>query len=123
MEGEADVSEMVERIAVGIKSALKSVAVSTDSDGTAIYTSGDIDDFTVDGSVDLRLVARAAIAEMREPTREMCEAGQRVNILSEELGRFEFLSCDEMAAAWKAMIDEALRNIPAVKAFNTDPQT
>lgn len=56
--------------------------------------------------------ARAAIEAMREPTFEMIEAGQQENnILPEPRdppNAFVFLSRDEMANAWEAMIDAAL---------------
>lgn len=53
--------------------------------------------------------AIAAFRAMREPTEGMCAAGQKVNNLSDEPGAFEFLSRDEMTAAWQAMVDEMLK--------------
>lgn len=55
--------------------------------------------------------AKVAIEAMREPTPEMVEAGQKENNLLKEPdppNAFEFLSADEMTAAWTAMIDAAL---------------
>lgn len=54
-------------------------------------------------------MCRAAILTMREPTEGMCTTGQKANNLSDEPGAFEFLSRDEMTAAWQAMCDEALK--------------
>lgn len=55
---------------------------------------------------------RAGIEAMREPTEGMCEAGQQINNIAPEsagLNAFEYLSRNEMAEAWQAMIDAALK--------------
>jgi len=53
--------------------------------------------------------ARAAIKAMREATYPMLLEGQGVVNLSEEVGRFEFISRDECQEIWETMIDEALK--------------
>lgn len=52
--------------------------------------------------------ARAAIEAMREASFHMLIGGQKVVNLSEEPGRFEFISRDECQEIWEAMIDAAL---------------
>lgn len=55
-------------------------------------------------------IARAAIEAMREPTNAMMFAPPDVQFGPADA---EFV--------WHCMIDEALRNMPGVKTFNTDP--
>lgn len=61
------------------------------------------------------LAAYGFVIVPREPTGEMIEAGQRANNLDGTPGHFEFLAADEIAGAWRAMIDAALAG--------TDPAT
>ena len=51
--------------------------------------------------------ARAAIASMREPTKEMVETGE-LTIFEDQARQAEF-SMDLTRVGWRAMIDEALR--------------
>lgn len=69
----------------------------------------------VDYSIPAEMVEaaiRAALTVLREPPEAVVEAGQKENNLSEYSdipGHFEFLSRDEMTAAWQAMVDELLK--------------
>jgi len=61
----------------------------------------------VDGDVDFLVLARAAIAAMREPTEEMVRAGIRaLNVAG--YGMPEYGPEDEAEMAFNAMIDAAL---------------
>lgn len=53
---------------------------------------------------DLESLARAAIAAMREPTEEMCQAAMIAAVTEENKG-IEYAPMQ----GWKAMIDEALK--------------
>jgi hypothetical protein len=58
------------------------------------FVQGEVEDAMIDGSFDLRAIARAAIDAMREPTEEMVMAA-RVRTGS--------------VATWHAMIDAAIK--------------
>ena len=54
-------------------------------------------------------LARAAIVAMREPTEDMCEAGEHSNFLMWSPEEGEGLDGANMEKAWHAMIDAALK--------------
>jgi len=91
-------SEMIERVARAIEDALtKEVAAIggyMDSGGAQVVT--------VEASIDLSVIARAAIEAMRRPTEAMTDAGIEASVL-------EGAPHHTGAAAWDSMIDKALQ--------------
>lgn len=83
-------SEMVERVALAILRA-------------------DVESSLADYPDNYRRRARTAIQAMREPTESMCKAGIYCEALAQNNLLGEGLEPDEMGAAYRAMIDEALK--------------
>ncbi|RVD36868.1 hypothetical protein EN742_21550 [Mesorhizobium sp. M4A.F.Ca.ET.020.02.1.1] len=89
---------MVDKVASAAIEAIKA--------GDSVYVRDDGNTFLIDGDVDMKAVARAAIQAMREPTQAMLDA---VSKAEEDGGyiaaAFEHMEVDD---AWPIMIDAAL---------------
>lgn len=57
--------------------------------------------------IDCDTLARVAVEAMREATYEMLLEGQSVVNLSEEPGRYKYISREECQEIWQTMIDAA----------------
>jgi hypothetical protein len=68
----------------------------------------DIDPSNLIGETYMHL-ARTAIEALMEPSFDMLEAGQVVVNLDEEVGKYEFLSRDEITEIFQAMLRTALQ--------------
>ena len=79
-------SEMVERVARALAKKMRN---------SATVDNGDLGHVIVDDLFDMRYVARAAIAAMREPTEAMLDAGWGPSDLPSD--------------KWRAMVSEALK--------------
>lgn len=116
MEGEGNgMSEMVERLVLASFKAWQA-----HNEDKQKFT---LDDMSDDEREFARFHARSMLEAMREPTKGMLEA------IDETVCEWQPFTCTESeptgdpAKCWQAAIDEALRNMPAAKAFNTDPET
>lgn len=96
-------SAMVERVARAIYDA-------ADASGEYVGT-WDRAYVVLDGAFDLRVLARAALAAMREPTEEMLDAVSMRDIEGTDAHAWRMEAADH----WRAMIDAALDAAPAVK--------
>ncbi len=74
----------------------------------APYVSGQIDSALIDGPVDLRIIARAAIAAIREPSEEMVRSVDAVK----DIGDYDAFLPTDARDIWQAMIDAALTEKP-----------
>jgi hypothetical protein len=85
-------SEMIELVAVAIERESRMRIGTADSNVNAVFEGA-------------KLAARAAIKAMREPTDAMLNAAETAASWENELDERT-----QASVAWKAMIDEALKN-------------
>lgn len=57
-------------------------------------------------------IAKGILNELLSPTMEMLLEGQQQVDLSEEVGKFEFISREETADIWRAMLSKAAETQP-----------
>lgn len=95
---------MIERVARAMFAKL-----IADDDAYALARGDGPENITLDGSFDLRVLARAAIEAMREPTEAMAGAPYDANVrILTEAGAEPILD-DAAREVWQAMIDAALQ--------------
>lgn len=99
-------SEMIERVARAI---CKARGDDPDARGPAVWQSGFYPDHLFARWRSYEGLARAAIAEMREPTEAMVAAGGREVQIDYENGR-EADRVTDATNCWQAMIDAALND-------------
>jgi hypothetical protein len=110
------VSEMIERVARALFDASQ-LRLSSTLTNEVLYGRSDVtwellnSSEVIPGIIEsYRKQARAAIEAMREPSVEMCSAGEDSGFLHWSPEEGEGLDEVDMAAAYRAMIDAALDN-------------
>jgi hypothetical protein len=106
------VSEMIERVAKAIAETIALAHIKHNL--REIGQEDQIEEYLKMFPIKLTLadseVARAAIEAMREPSMEMCSAGEESGFLHWSPEEGEGLDEVDMAVAYRAMIDAALDN-------------
>ncbi len=93
--------DMVDRVAAAMEAALR------DDKTLIVYVGSPGETVLVDGDVDFRLLARAAIAAMRAPNEKMVKAGIGALAVA-DYGMPEYGPEDAAEMTFSAMIDAAL---------------
>jgi hypothetical protein len=93
-------SEMAKRIARAIIEKLRTAKPEDSYSFDPVIMGDKLSDATIDGHFDMLAVANGILEAMREPTKEMIEAGAK--------GSGEDSDC-VARGAWEAMIDAALK--------------